>query len=135
MGRVAAESADLAIFTSDNPRSEDPEAIIEEIVSGARTVPDYRHRCVEITDRRAAIRRAISEAGPGDVVVIAGKGHERYQEIAGRRIPFDDREILKEEILDRLVRNDEDGRLGADGTAGSALASINRFGLHRESQA
>jgi UDP-N-acetylmuramoyl-L-alanyl-D-glutamate--2,6-diaminopimelate ligase len=135
MGRVAAESADLAIFTSDNPRSEDPEAIIEEIVSGARTTPDYRRRCIEISDRRAAIRRAVSEAGPGDVVVIAGKGHERYQEIAGRRIPFDDREVLKEEIVNRLVRNDEGRRSGADGTAGSAVASINLSGLDRESQA
>jgi UDP-N-acetylmuramyl tripeptide synthase len=79
----------LAILTSDNPRDEDPDAIIEEVLTG---VPEGRGnpRVVVEADRRVAIRRALDAAEPGDVVVIAGKGHENYQEIAGRRLPFDD---------------------------------------------
>jgi UDP-N-acetylmuramoyl-L-alanyl-D-glutamate--2,6-diaminopimelate ligase len=92
MGRLASELADVAIITSDNPRSEDPEAIAAEIVSGAEG-----HVEVEL-DRAAAIGRAIGLAGPGDVVVIAGKGAEQGQEFADRTIPFDDREAAKEAI-------------------------------------
>ncbi len=92
MGRLASELADVAIITSDNPRSEDPAAIAEEIVSGAKG-----HVEVEL-DRDAAIRRAIGLAGPGDVVVIAGKGAEQGQEFADRTIPFDDREAAKEAL-------------------------------------
>jgi UDP-N-acetylmuramoyl-L-alanyl-D-glutamate--2,6-diaminopimelate ligase len=92
MGRLASELADVAIVTSDNPRSEDPEAIAAEIVSGARGPVE-----VEL-DRDAAIHRAISLAGPGDVVVIAGKGAEQGQEFADRTIPFDDREAAKEAL-------------------------------------
>jgi len=89
MGHVARERADLAIVTSDNPRSEDPLAIIEEILHGAGSD-------VEIDpDRLSAIRRALEVAGPGDVVVIAGKGHEQGQEVAGVVYPFDDREIAR----------------------------------------
>jgi UDP-N-acetylmuramoyl-L-alanyl-D-glutamate--2,6-diaminopimelate ligase len=95
MGRAATGNADLAIITSDNPRSEDPMAIIEEIVPGAS---EGGGAYVVQADRRAAIRLAMSEAGPGDVVVIAGKGHEPYQELAGRTIAFDDREVAAEEI-------------------------------------
>jgi UDP-N-acetylmuramoyl-L-alanyl-D-glutamate--2,6-diaminopimelate ligase len=89
MGTVAAAGSDLAILTSDNPRDEDPMAIIEEVLAG---IPDGREnaRVVVEADRRVAIRRALDAAEPGDVVVIAGKGHETYQEIAGRRLPFDD---------------------------------------------
>lgn len=89
MGGVAARASDLAILTSDNPRDEDPDAIIEEVLAG---VPGGREnpRIVVEPDRRIAIRRALDVAGPGDVVVIAGKGHETSQEIAGRRLPFDD---------------------------------------------
>jgi UDP-N-acetylmuramoyl-L-alanyl-D-glutamate--2,6-diaminopimelate ligase len=92
MGRLASELADLAIVTSDNPRSEDPEAIAAEIVSGA--IGD-----VEVDlDRAAAIARAVDVARPGDVVVIAGKGAEQGQEFADRTIPFDDREAAKEAL-------------------------------------
>ena len=92
MGRIAAELADVAIVTSDNPRSEDPAAIIEEVVAGA---PD---RLEVEPDRRAAIERALELAEPGDVVVIAGKGHEQGQEVAGRVLPFDDREVAREAL-------------------------------------
>jgi len=89
MGRIASELADVTIVTSDNPRSEDPEAIVAEVVTGA-TQP------VEVeVDRRTAIERAIELAQPGDVVVIAGRGHEREQELADRRVPFDDREVAR----------------------------------------
>lgn len=91
MGKAAGEIADLLIVTSDNPRSEDPEAIISEIVAG---VPEGRPFEM-VTDRAAAIRRAAELAGPGDVVLVAGKGHENYQEIAGVRRSFDDRAVVK----------------------------------------
>ncbi len=91
MGRIATELADLAIVTSDNPRSEDPLAIIDAITAGA--VGD-RHT-VE-PDRRAAIRLALETARPGDLVLIAGKGHETYQIFADRTIDFDDREVARE---------------------------------------
>jgi UDP-N-acetylmuramoyl-L-alanyl-D-glutamate--2,6-diaminopimelate ligase len=87
MGRVAAELADVAIVTSDNPRSEDPAAIAAEVADGFDLD-------VEL-DRRAAIERAIESAAAGDVVVIAGKGHEQGQEFADRTIPFDDREVAR----------------------------------------
>jgi UDP-N-acetylmuramoyl-L-alanyl-D-glutamate--2,6-diaminopimelate ligase len=89
MGKIAAELADVAIVTSDNPRSEDPLAIIEEIVAGAPGLE------VE-PDRRAAIARAIERAREGDVVLIAGKGHEQGQEVAGVKLPFDDREVARD---------------------------------------
>ena len=90
MGRLASELADVAIVTSDNPRTEDPDAIVAEIVAGAS-------RAVEVeTDRRAAIVRALEQAGPGDVVLIAGKGAEQGQELADRTVPFDDREVARE---------------------------------------
>ncbi|HZW76248.1 MAG TPA: UDP-N-acetylmuramoyl-L-alanyl-D-glutamate--2,6-diaminopimelate ligase, partial [Caldimonas sp.] len=89
MGRIASELADVAIVTSDNPRSEDPLAIIDEIVAGARGLE------VE-PDRRLAIARAIESGREGDVVLIAGKGHEQGQEIAGVKHPFDDREVARE---------------------------------------
>ena len=91
MGRIATELADLAIVTSDNPRSEEPEAIIAEILAGAADAE------VE-PDRREAIARAIGEAAEGDVVVIAGKGHEQGQQFADRNIPFDDREVAREAL-------------------------------------
>ena len=95
MGRAAAQLADRVIVTSDNPRSEDPEAILDEILSGSGSGVERE------VDRRRAIARALHAAAPGDVVVLAGKGHEQGQEFAhGRKIPFDDvtaaREILGE---------------------------------------
>ncbi|MFB3739034.1 MAG: UDP-N-acetylmuramoyl-L-alanyl-D-glutamate--2,6-diaminopimelate ligase [Candidatus Velamenicoccus archaeovorus] len=95
MGEVATSLADLAIVTSDNPRSEDPLAIIRDIEEGARRGGGAYE--VE-PDRRAAIRTALERAGAGDVVVIAGKGHETSQELADRTIPFDDRLVAAEEL-------------------------------------
>jgi UDP-N-acetylmuramoyl-L-alanyl-D-glutamate--2,6-diaminopimelate ligase len=92
MGEIATRLADAVIVTSDNPRSEDPLAIIDEILAGAGEDVDVE------PDRALAIRRAIELAGPGDVVVIAGKGHELGQEIAGRTIPFDDRDVAREAL-------------------------------------
>ncbi len=102
MGRAGAELADLAIVTSDNPRSEDPEAIIGEILAGAGN-----GATVEVEpDRRAAIALAFRNAQPGDSVVIAGKGHEQGQELeAGRKIPFDDREVARTELR-KLLKDD-----------------------------
>jgi UDP-N-acetylmuramoyl-L-alanyl-D-glutamate--2,6-diaminopimelate ligase len=91
MGRIASDLADVAIVTSDNPRSEEPEAIIAEILEGAGDAE------VE-PDRREAIARAVAAAGEGDVVVIAGKGHEQGQQFADRTIPFDDREVAREAL-------------------------------------
>jgi UDP-N-acetylmuramoyl-L-alanyl-D-glutamate--2,6-diaminopimelate ligase len=97
MGAAAARHADTVVITSDNPRSEDPEAIIAAIAEGAGPT------ALRITDRREAIDHAIAAAGPGDVVVIAGKGHETYQEIAGGvKLPFDDREVAREALRARL---------------------------------
>ncbi len=95
MGRVATSLADLTVITSDNPRSEDPLAIIAEIEPGAT---EGGGTYVVEPDRRAAIRLAVSEASPGDIVVIAGKGHETGQEFADRTVPFDDRLVAAEEI-------------------------------------
>ncbi len=95
MGRAATESADLTYLTSDNPRSEEPSAIIAEVEPGARAGGgEY----VIEPDRRAAIRAAIRSAEAGDVVVIAGKGHEVTQEAGGVLVPFDDRNVAREEL-------------------------------------
>jgi UDP-N-acetylmuramoyl-L-alanyl-D-glutamate--2,6-diaminopimelate ligase len=97
MGAAAARYADAAIITSDNPRNEDPEAIMAEIAAGA---PDAER----VVDRRAAIDRAIALAAAGDVVVVAGKGHERYQEFeGGRTLPFDDVAVAREALRARVV--------------------------------
>ena len=95
MGEAATRLADLTVITSDNPRSEDPMAIIGEIEPGARRGGG---RYEIEADRRAAIRRAVAHASPGDVVVIAGKGHETGQEFADRTIPFDDRVVARQEL-------------------------------------
>jgi UDP-N-acetylmuramoyl-L-alanyl-D-glutamate--2,6-diaminopimelate ligase len=94
MGRIAGSLADVAIATSDNPRSEDPEAILSEVEQGlaASGATGYRR----IADRREAIRTAIELADPGTVVVIAGKGHETVQVIGDRALPFDDRQVAAE---------------------------------------
>jgi UDP-N-acetylmuramoyl-L-alanyl-D-glutamate--2,6-diaminopimelate ligase len=93
MGEIAKRLADRVIVTSDNPRSEDPEAIIDEILAGSG--PDVDHDA----DRRSAIAAAIAAAAPGDVVVIAGKGHEQGQEFeGGRKIPFDDVTVAREAL-------------------------------------
>jgi UDP-N-acetylmuramoyl-L-alanyl-D-glutamate--2,6-diaminopimelate ligase len=93
MGSIASTSADHAIVTSDNPRREDPQRIVDEIVAG---VPDDRRDRVDaIVDRRLAITEAIASAGCGDIVVIAGKGHETYQDLGDRTIDFDDRVVAR----------------------------------------
>jgi UDP-N-acetylmuramoyl-L-alanyl-D-glutamate--2,6-diaminopimelate ligase len=91
MGGVAARGADLAIVTSDNPRTEDPETIVDDIAAGMRGASYER-----ITDRREAIARALQVARPGDVVILAGKGHETYQIVGTERRPFDERTVVKE---------------------------------------
>ncbi len=99
MGRLGVEIADLAVITSDNPRKEDPEAIIQDIMAG---IPDAdRPRTQIVVDRREAIHKAIGLAEPGDLIVIAGKGHEDYQIFADRTIHFDDREVAREALAKR----------------------------------
>jgi UDP-N-acetylmuramoyl-L-alanyl-D-glutamate--2,6-diaminopimelate ligase len=92
MGRIVSELADVAIVTSDNPRSEDPLAIVDEIVAGMSGEP------IVEPNRARAIERAIELARPGDAVVIAGKGHEQGQEVAGVVTPFDDAEVAGEAL-------------------------------------
>ena len=97
MGAVAARYSDLVVVTSDNPRSEDPDRIIDEIRRGidSSTTAATRPPCLAIADRGTAIERAIDEAKPGDTVVIAGKGQESFQEIGAERRPFDDRRVAR----------------------------------------
>ncbi|MGN6568672.1 MAG: UDP-N-acetylmuramoyl-L-alanyl-D-glutamate--2,6-diaminopimelate ligase [Flavipsychrobacter sp.] len=92
MAEVACEHSDKAIFTADNPRSEDPEEILNEMEAGL-TAPQ-RRKALRITDRKEAIKTACSLAQPGDIILVAGKGHETYQEIKGVKHPFDDRIVL-----------------------------------------
>lgn len=100
MGAVAAGGADLAVLTSDNPRSEEPARILAAVAAGAREVAGGAE-VVEELDRREAIATALRRAGPGDVVVIAGKGHETGQELAEGTVPFDDREVARELLAAR----------------------------------
>jgi UDP-N-acetylmuramoyl-L-alanyl-D-glutamate--2,6-diaminopimelate ligase len=96
MGEIAARRADLLIVTDDNPRSEDPAAIRRAMLDGALAVPPgERGEVREIGDRAEAIAAAVAAAGPGDTVLVAGKGHEPGQEIAGVVHPFDDRDVLR----------------------------------------
>jgi UDP-N-acetylmuramyl-tripeptide synthetase len=114
MGAAAAAHSDLVIVTSDNPRGEEPLRILDDILPGVRRAlgvaegaPLDPRRCLVIADRREAIRRALDLAGDGDCVVIAGKGHETYQILGDRTIPFDDREVARE-----FVRGRSAGGLG-----------------------
>ena len=98
MGEVSGRLADLTIITSDNPRFEEPQDIINDIKTGiAKTDGKY----VEICDRKEAIKYAIEHGEPGDVIVLAGKGHEDYQEICGVKHPMDERVLIKE-VLEEL---------------------------------
>ena len=92
MGAIACRGADVVVVTSDNPRSEDPQEIIDEILPG---IPDDQTELEVIPDRKTAIRRALEIAQPGDLVLLAGKGHETYQEIDGEKFHFDEREIVR----------------------------------------
>jgi UDP-N-acetylmuramyl tripeptide synthase len=101
MGSVAAQRSDLVIATSDNPRSEPPVGILDEIAQGFK---NHTTPFKLIVDRREAIEAALRSAGPGDLVVIAGKGHEGTQTIREKKLPFDDRLVAKE-ILRGLGRD------------------------------
>jgi UDP-N-acetylmuramoyl-L-alanyl-D-glutamate--2,6-diaminopimelate ligase len=114
MGRIGAELADVLVVTDDNPRTEDPAAIRAAVLAGAAEVPaDARADVREIGDRRLAVRAAVELARAGDIVVLAGKGHETGQEVHGVVHPFDDRVVAAEE-LERLERL---GRPGAPDVA------------------
>jgi len=105
MGAAASSLADVAILTSDNPRSEDPLAILAAMLDGVLSVPqEERARVIIEPDRGAAISQAVSLAAPGDVIVVAGKGHETGQYVAGRVLPFDDRQVT-EAALAQLARD------------------------------
>ena len=98
MGEVSGRLADLTIITSDNPRDEEPQAIIDDIKVGiAKTDGKY----VEIPDRKEAIAYAIHHGQPGDVIVLAGKGHEDYQEIRGVKHPMDERDLIADILAGR----------------------------------
>lgn len=98
MGEVSGRLADLTIITSDNPRNEEPQAIIDDIKIGiGRTEGEY----VEIADRKEAIAYAIHHGQPGDIIVLAGKGHEDYQEIKGKKYPMDERDLIREILAEQ----------------------------------
>ena len=101
MAEVACEYSDQVILTSDNPRSEDPAQIIRDMEAGVGAAA--RRKYISIADRKEAIKTAISMAKPEDIVLIAGKGHEDYQEIKGVKVHFDDREVVNEmfELLEK----------------------------------
>jgi UDP-N-acetylmuramoyl-L-alanyl-D-glutamate--2,6-diaminopimelate ligase len=103
MARIAAVHSDKVILTSDNPRSEDPEAIIADMMKGLDG--KLRERAITLVDRREAIRYAVDQAAAGDVVLIAGKGHETYQEVKGVRYDFDDREVARQALRARAGIN------------------------------
>ncbi len=100
MGAAVARGADLPVVSSDNPRTEDPESIIDDVVGGLGDAPFLRE-----ADRRAAIRMALAEARSDDLVLLAGKGHETYQVLGTDKVPFDEREIVDEWARDRAVRS------------------------------
>jgi UDP-N-acetylmuramoyl-L-alanyl-D-glutamate--2,6-diaminopimelate ligase len=96
MARIAATKSDLAIFTSDNPRDEDPMTILAEMEAGI--TGELMEKSITIPDRKEAIITACQLANSNDIVAVAGKGHEDYQEIKGQRLPFDDKKILTAEL-------------------------------------
>jgi UDP-N-acetylmuramyl-tripeptide synthetase len=105
MGMVAARLSDVVVITSDNPRTEDPARIIDEVNRGAE--PETRQggaSVLMLVDRRKAILQAIDQAEPGDVVLVAGKGHEKFQEIEGESLPFDDVAVAREALEARRLR-------------------------------
>jgi UDP-N-acetylmuramoyl-L-alanyl-D-glutamate--2,6-diaminopimelate ligase len=106
MGMVAARLSDVVVITSDNPRSEDPARIIEEVKLGADAeMRQSNAKVLAVVDRHDAIARAVSMAQPGDVVVVAGKGHEKYQEIGGQLLPFDDVAVARAALAARRLKS------------------------------
>jgi UDP-N-acetylmuramoyl-L-alanyl-D-glutamate--2,6-diaminopimelate ligase len=101
MGEVSGRLADFTIITSDNPRFEDPQAIIDDIVTGIRKTGGA---FTTIPDRKEAIRYAIRNGQEGDVIILAGKGHEDYQEICGKKYPMDERVLIREILDEETVR-------------------------------
>ena len=99
MGAIAAQLADELVVTSDNPRTEDPQQILDDVVAG---IP-AESSCVVVADRAAAIAQAIDQAKAGDLVLIAGKGHEDYQILGTTKVHFDDREQAALALADRLA--------------------------------
>jgi UDP-N-acetylmuramoyl-L-alanyl-D-glutamate--2,6-diaminopimelate ligase len=97
MAAIAEQGAESVIVTDDNPRGEDGDAIVAEIMAGFSRPRD----AIVERDRRRAIERAIGAAGPGDIVLVAGKGHEAYQEVAGVKHPFDDSEVARDALARR----------------------------------
>ncbi len=111
MGQVTARHADRLVITSDNPRGEDPQQIVDQVVAGVLQVAGIDGRYRAIVDRRQAIHAALADAGSGDLVVLAGKGHETTLTIAGRCEPFDDREVARQELA--ALGWQGEGRAGA----------------------
>lgn len=105
MGEVSARLSDLTVITTDNPRDEDPLAIMEDIRTGVNRA---KGAYVMIEDRREAIRYCLSQARQGDVIVLAGKGHENYQEIQGKKYPMEERELVREALLDLSFEKESD---------------------------
>jgi len=101
MAALACSYSDKVILTSDNPRSEDPEAILADMQTGVNA--SAKKKVISIADRREAIKTAISLAGKEDIVLVAGKGHEKYQEIKGVKYDFDDKKVVREmfEMLEK----------------------------------
>jgi len=101
MGEVACKLSDQVVFTSDNPRTEDAGVILKDMETGLNTAA--RRKFISIIDRREAIKTAVSLSQPADIVLVAGKGHEKYQEIKGIKNPFDDKQVLREvfELMDK----------------------------------
>ena len=102
MGEVSGVKADYTIITTDNPRSEDPKEIIKQIEAGIKKTKG-KYECIE--NRKEAIKKAIKMAHKRDIVIVAGKGHEIYQEIKGKKYPFDEREVIKEILEDKKQNN------------------------------
>jgi UDP-N-acetylmuramoyl-L-alanyl-D-glutamate--2,6-diaminopimelate ligase len=129
MGAAAVALADLAILTSDNPRSEDPLAILAAMLEGALTVPraERAHVIVE-PDRAAAIRLAMAAAGKGDIVLVAGKGHEQGQSAGGSVIPFDDREVAAEAVAEVLAGGRAGLSMGGRGVGGLGAGGLGAGG-------
>jgi UDP-N-acetylmuramoyl-L-alanyl-D-glutamate--2,6-diaminopimelate ligase len=103
MAKAVCEKSDLVILTSDNPRTENPDEIIRDMQKGID--PSQTRKVISITNRKEAIKTACHMARTGDIILVAGKGHEKYQEIRGMKHPFDDKEILKNFLLTRVIHN------------------------------